>query len=1101
MSNRKFFVFMSIFFLLCLAAFTGGCGGGGGGSSHPSAVEPSPDITVPTSPDTPAPSGYTVSFNSNGGSEISSVTVSKNSTINQPEDPVKDSCIFSGWYKDKGTFADPFAFGDDGEKVTGNITLYAQWFDDDPAGFAVDYSLAMIEIAYSDGDNPDYVTQNLGLPSSSEGLPITWTSTNTAAIAANGAVSRPTGSNARVILTASAVSGDFRAAKSFDLTVIKARTLTPEQAKIVIASVDVADIEAMNYSNDAFEMDYSESSDVVRAIEGKFTNVTVRNADDALDAVQSVHDMLGINDPYEESELFSVARDEYGAQYSFRQVYTHADTHEKIPVYGRVLMVSANASGDTDFLTSNFSPTDSMNDVYTQYTQDVAESAALRHYAGTNSTVEVVSGDTRKIIYSLGDYELEPVMAFEVRVTGISRAASGDVIDENVIVSGHDLSIIAVDENIRTWTKIETARDELGVRKKFPVVYDWSLRKVLRDGGKPEVRIYNGNLATPVHTSSRGRFEDGHQISAYTNMRTVIKWWKDTFGRNSLNNKGMTVKVITHETSMSDNAYWSPNSECIAICDLSNRDKYEFSRAMGLDTLTHETTHAVMDYSTTEFPYSNATGAIDDGYADIFGCLRDQDWRHGWRVDPDSTDPETGITYFVDKTQCLRDAREDITVNSLSQNDYNDGTLNDINDLYNMYKTVAPARRNDNNGCHTYCRLVTHAAYLMHQDGAESDGLTWGELGRVWYKSFSMGYDATSDFHTVRRNILRSAQHIGLSDAKIRTIKKAFDKIGVYGRRGTIKGRVTDYMNGGTLSVGTASVIIRGSAGQIETRISSVSADGRFAVSVDTGHHTVTVYPNAGSYRTYQTRVSLVNDKDSVNINAALVKTGTGSIDVYVRDVKTRNYISGATVRVVNKWTQATEYGTTDTNGKCTFRGIPSGYYTVRMHKGSYDGREFSVTLPPSRTITLHKAMYPESKYRYMVLLETEESNYDDFSAHLKANVDNRAIFLVDSDNDTGYVNGMESAHYYDLPAATTHWIDFINYARSEYVYYVKRENLLADWDSPRVKVTLYYNNKFLREYVLDDSDSEGNYWEVFRITEHGYRMKVNAVREEEPDL
>ncbi len=136
-----------------------------------------------------------------------------------------------------------------------------------------------------------------------------------------------------------------------------------------------------------------------------------------------------------------------------------------------------------------------------------------------------------------------------------------------------------------------------------------------------------------------------------------------------------------------------------------------------------------------------------------------------------------------------------------------------------------------------------------------------------------------------------------------------------------------------------------------------------------------------------------------------------------------------------------------------------------------------------------------------MVLLETEESNYDDFSPHLKANVDNRAIFLVDSDNDTGYVNGMESAHYYDLPAATTHWIDFINYARSEYVYYVRRENLLADWDSPRVKVTLYYNNKFLREYVLDDSESEGDYWEVFRITRHGYRMKVNAVREEEPDL
>ncbi len=769
-------MFMSMFVVLCLAVLGSGCGGGGSsGSSQQNVVDQSPD--------TPTASEYTVSFSSNGGSEIPSVTVSKNSTVNQPEDPVKDSCIFVGWYKDNGTFAEPFAFGEDGENVTGNITLYAQWFDDDPAGFAVDYSLAMIEIAYSDGDNPDYVTQNLGLPSSSEGLPITWTSTNTSAIAANGVVTRPTGSNARVILTASAVSRDFRAAKSFDLTVIRARSLTPEQAKIVIASVDVADIEAMNYSNDAFEMDYSESNDVVRAVEGKFTNVTVQNADDALDAVQSVHGMLGIDDPYAETELFSVAKDEHGSQYSFRQVYPHAETNEKIPVYGRVLMVSANASGDTDFLTSNFSPTDSVNDVYTQYTKDIAESAALRRYAGTNSSVEVVSSDTRKIIYSLGDYEREPVMAFEVRVTG--STSSGDVIDDNVIVSGHDLSVIAVDENIRTWKKNDYARDELGVLQKFPVTYDLLLRKNLRDSGKPEVRIYNGNLNTPVRTIFAGTFRDGQQISAYTNMRTVIKWWKDTFGRKSLDNKVMTVKVVTHDTSLRDNAYWSSQKEYIAVCDLSNRDKYDLSRAIGLDTLTHETTHAVMDYSTTEFPYRNATGAIDDGYADVFGCLRDRDWRHGWRVDSNSTDPEKGITYFVDKTQCLRDARESVTVNSLSQNDYNDGTLNDINDLYDMYDTVDPIRLNDNNGCHTYCRLVTHSAYLMHQDGAESDGLTWAELGRVWYKSFTMGYDATSNFHTVRRNILRSAQQCRLSDAKIRTIKKAFNKIGVYGRRGT----------------------------------------------------------------------------------------------------------------------------------------------------------------------------------------------------------------------------------------------------------------------------------------------------------------------------
>ena len=646
MTDEHFSATVCVIFLLFLAVFGLSCGGGGSSSSQQDT----------TSPD--APATFTVTFNANGGSSIPSVSVNAGETLEQPADPARESFIFTGWYRDNGTFSQPFAFGSDGDTVSADITLHAQWLNDDPAGFAVDDALALVAITYAAGDKPGYVTQNLGLPSSSEGLAVTWSSSNPDAVSANGSVTRPADSNARVILTASVVSGDFRSARSFDLTIIQARSRTIDEAKAHEA-VAVEDIELMNESSDNYEISYSDSGEVLRHVDGKFTDVPVHNADDALDAVQSLHELLGIDDPYEELAPINTARDEFGTQYLFRQVYPNAG--EKLEVYGRTVMLSANASGDADFLSSSFIESGKLAEVYTRCTSEQAHDAALGHYAG-ESGLAVVPAETRKVIYSLENFEAGPVIAFLVRVTGTTTQGA---IDDTVIVNGEDLSIIGVMSNVLTWTITDSGRDELGDRRNFPVTVKGLLRKHLRDSGTPEVVVYSGNMEHSVNIAYRSKWLDGHEISGYTGMREILKWWRDTFNRNSLNDKGMTVKLITH-ASLHDNAYWQSSSETIGVGDLSDSLRYDQTRAIGLDTLTHETTHAVIHYETGGLPYRNATGAIDDGYADIFGCLRDKDWRHGWRTANDSTSPELGITYFIDKTQCLRDAREDVTIHSLS---------------------------------------------------------------------------------------------------------------------------------------------------------------------------------------------------------------------------------------------------------------------------------------------------------------------------------------------------------------------------------------------------------------------------------------------------
>lgn len=282
----------------------------------------------------------------------------------------------------------------------------------------------------------------------------------------------------------------------------------------------------------------------------------------------------------------------------------------------------------------------------------------------------------------------------------------------NIVYDDNDEQIRHIDGKFSEM-KIENADDPLMLRMNFMSLLG-SLTHTLKHHRLMSQRTNKDDSNIP--TSAWGYYNswtDQHQISAYVNMRTVIKWWKDTFDRDSLDGKGMTVHLVTHASGWNDNACWNSGSQTISVGNIGDSSLYDLTRAIGLDTLTHETGHAVLYYVTGGIPYRNATGAIDDGYADIFGCLRDRDWRHGWRADNDG-DPETGITYFKDKKSCLRDAREDISVKSLSDGAYSSyglAGIKTIDELYEHYRTVTPQYYgNDGNGCHTYCRLVTGAA-------------------------------------------------------------------------------------------------------------------------------------------------------------------------------------------------------------------------------------------------------------------------------------------------------------------------------------------------------------------------------------------------------
>ncbi|WP_276354807.1 InlB B-repeat-containing protein [Cohnella caldifontis] len=66
---------------------------------------------------------HTVTFDSNGGTTVSSKTVVDSNTVTQPDAPTKSGFTFAGWYADEAlTVSYDFS-----TPVTGNLTLYAKW--------------------------------------------------------------------------------------------------------------------------------------------------------------------------------------------------------------------------------------------------------------------------------------------------------------------------------------------------------------------------------------------------------------------------------------------------------------------------------------------------------------------------------------------------------------------------------------------------------------------------------------------------------------------------------------------------------------------------------------------------------------------------------------------------------------------------------------------------------------------------------------------------------------------------------------------------------------------------------------------------------------
>ncbi|WP_220296845.1 NPP1 family protein [Streptomyces sp. MBT84] len=137
---------------------------------------------------------------------------------------------------------------------------------------------------------------------------------------------------------------------------------------------------------------------------------------------------------------------------------------------------------------------------------------------------------------------------------------------------------------------------------------------------------HQANISAAVRVREEGdpATSDDEVNDAYDESGVVYNYYKDKFGRNSIDGDGMELKSYVHDAGEKNNASW--NGEYMAYGD----------GMLSQDVTGHEMTHGVTQY-TAGLQYAFESGALNESISDFFGEMTERyaTGRNDWLVGSD----------------------------------------------------------------------------------------------------------------------------------------------------------------------------------------------------------------------------------------------------------------------------------------------------------------------------------------------------------------------------------------------------------------------------------------------------------------------------------
>ncbi len=532
-----------------------------------------------------------------------------------------------------------------------------------------------------------------------------------------------------------------------------------------------------------------------------FTERKITNPATARDAINDVADTLGIvsvEDELGTADCNTVFGDTY---YGFQQMY------QGIPVYGRKVIVSADANDEAVLLSSGFYPIENLS-VEPRINRDDAEKIV----AGLYQEETDVYVDNL-VVFSLD--ETNPELAWKISVnqndsweTVFLSAVDGRVLKtfsneltDNELGNNHftniylydaenqdvtvDLKIIFDDGTIATYDG-DNEYVSLNDRK-YTTSGSWRQVVLTSQNGEHYKKNGKGGFsisakATELLPIDIASLTDGMgtPIVALAKVLAASNFYRDVLGYDTFgdDNKAMTVIVNDHRGGDSGNA-----SAGYGESKIFTRISIGSTCSPMIDTLGHEVTHAV-EQSISHMIYEGESGAIMEACSDIMGEII-EDWYNDspQRVYPNILEHwnvpfETSLKWLDGNISWIHGTVGELERNLVDPSSVLQGdglpyptSYNDAN--WRKSKNYDPdAPFSDHGGVHSNCTVISHAAYLMEQpsvDKTKYEPLSTYELAQLFYKALygiSKSDTNFSEFRSVLTYTAYSMCQAGMLTAK-----------------------------------------------------------------------------------------------------------------------------------------------------------------------------------------------------------------------------------------------------------------------------------------------------------------------------------------------